>query len=214
MPTTKTIVVNCAGRGSRLGLNSNKSLIDIDGKPLIIRQLECLDDYDDIRIVVGFQAEKLIEVVCSYRKDIMFVFNHDYLNTKTAASLSLGKKYSRDTVISLDGDILFFKEDFDNFVNTDGEIIGVCQPYTKDPVYVKTDFINDGEFATEFSRTNGDYEWTGLFKIYSKNLSSGTNHVYKMISPNLPLKIAHVELREIDTPEEYNEALKWYRNKK
>ncbi len=34
-----------------------------------------------------------------------------------------------------------------------------------------------------------------------------------MISPNLPLKIAHVELREIDTPEEYNEALKWYRNK-
>ncbi|ALP02226.1 NTP transferase domain-containing protein [Clostridioides difficile] len=110
MPTTKTIVVNCAGRGSRLGLNSNKSLIDIDGKPLIIRQLECLDDYDDIRIVVGFQAEKLIEVVCSYRKDIMFVFNHDYLNTKTAASLSLGKKYSRDTVISLDGDILFSKK--------------------------------------------------------------------------------------------------------
>ncbi|CZR95490.1 MULTISPECIES: NTP transferase domain-containing protein [Clostridioides] len=214
MPTTKTIVINSAGTGSRLGLNSNKSLIDIDGKPLIIRQLECLDDYDDIRIVVGFQAEKLIETVCSYRKDIMFVFNHDYLNTKTAASLSLGKKYSRDIIISLDGDILFFKEDFDKFVNTEGEIIGVCQPYTNNPVYVKTKFVNNEELATGFSRLEGDYEWTGLFKISSRSLKSGIDHVYKMISPNLPLKIAHIDLREIDTFEEYNDALEWYRNKK
>ena len=36
----KTIIISCAGMGTRLGIGMTKALIDIDGKPLIIRQLE------------------------------------------------------------------------------------------------------------------------------------------------------------------------------
>lgn len=57
--------------GTRLGIGTTKALIDIEGKPLILRQLELLKDFDDIRIVVGYQMEKVIEVVNNYRKDIL-----------------------------------------------------------------------------------------------------------------------------------------------
>lgn len=212
MPISKTIVINCAGMGKRLGLNTNKSLIDINGKPLIIRQLECLDKFDDIRIVVGYQAEELINVVCAYRKDIVFVFNHEYKTTRTAQSFSLGKKYARDMVISLDGDILFRPEDFEKFACGDEEIIGVCKPYTKEPVYVETDILDGQEYATGFSRKSGKYEWTGLLKIYSDKLNTGIDHVYKLITPNLPLKVTSMNLKEIDNKDEYEAALKWYKN--
>lgn len=213
MPISKTIVISCAGMGTRLGLNTNKSLIDIDGKPLIIRQLECMDKFDDIRIVVGYQAKELIDVVCSYRKDITFVFNHKYMETKTAASLCLGKKYARDMIISLDGDVLFEPEDFEKFVLADDdESIGVCEVYTNEPVYVNTDIINNNEFATSFSRESGKYEWTGLLKVFSNRLQSGTDHVYKLITPNLPLKVVPVNLKEIDNMNEYENALNWYKN--
>lgn len=212
MSVSKTIVISCAGMGTRLGLNTNKSLIDIDGKPLIIRQLECMDKFDDIRIVVGYQAKELIDVVCSYRKDITFVFNHKYMETKTAASLSLGKKHARDMIISLDGDVLFNPEDFERFVLNDEEAIGVCPPYTREPVYARTDFIDGKEFVTSFSRENGKYEWTGLLKVSSERLKSGSDHVYKLITPNLPLKAVSVNLKEIDNMREYKEALEWFKN--
>ena len=71
MSVSKTIVISCAGMGTRLGIGTTKALIDIEGKPLILRQLELLKDFDDIRIVVGYQMEKVIEVVNNYRKDIL-----------------------------------------------------------------------------------------------------------------------------------------------
>jgi len=42
MSVSKTIVISCAGMGTRLGIGSTKALIDIDGKPLIISKLELL----------------------------------------------------------------------------------------------------------------------------------------------------------------------------
>ncbi|MBO7514279.1 MAG: 2-C-methyl-D-erythritol 4-phosphate cytidylyltransferase, partial [Lachnospiraceae bacterium] len=37
MSIPKTIVISAAGMGTRLGIGTTKALIDIDGKPLIIR---------------------------------------------------------------------------------------------------------------------------------------------------------------------------------
>lgn len=213
MPFSKTIIINCAGRGTRLGLNKNKSLIDIDGKPLIIRQLECLDKFSDVRIVVGYQAQEVIDVVCSYRKDVTFVFNHKYKETKTAYSLCLGKKYSNELVISLDGDLLLEPDDFEKFaLEDDEEAIGVCIPYTKEPVYVQVKKDKDNEYAVGFSRQQGEYEWTGLLKIKSDKIKDGYDHVYKLVIPNLPIKTFYINLKEIDNMEEYEQALIWYKN--
>ena len=101
-----TIVISCAGMGTRLGLGCTKALVEIEGKTLIERQLEILKEYDDIRIVVGYQAEKVIELVNSVRKDILFVFNHEYRSTGTGASFSLGAEHGREYVVALDGDLI------------------------------------------------------------------------------------------------------------
>ena len=86
MAVSRTVIISCAGMGNRLGLGTTKALVEIDGKPLIVRHLEMLEEERDIRVVVGYQAERVIEVVRKYRNDILFVFNHDYRTTGTGAS--------------------------------------------------------------------------------------------------------------------------------
>lgn len=102
----KTIIISCAGMGTRLGIGSTKALIDINGKPLIIRQLELLKDYNDICIVVGYQADRVIETVSEYRNDIRFAFNHDYKTTGTAASFLKGLLGAKEYNIPIDVDTI------------------------------------------------------------------------------------------------------------
>ena len=120
MKNNVSIVISCAGMGTRLGLGCTKALVEIEGKTLIERQLEILKDYDDIRIVVGYQAEQVIDVVNAIRKDVLFVFNHDYRNTGTGASFTLGAKYGREYVVALDGDLLVHPDDLIAGIEYDG----------------------------------------------------------------------------------------------
>ena len=69
MGFSRTVIISCAGMGNRLGLGTTKALVEIDGKPLIVRHLEMLKGETDIRVVVGYQAEKIINVVRQYRKE-------------------------------------------------------------------------------------------------------------------------------------------------
>ena len=78
MEFSRTIIISCAGMGNRLGLGTTKALIDVAGKPLIIRHLEHLEAETDVRIVVGYQAGKVIDTVREYRDDVTFVFNRKY----------------------------------------------------------------------------------------------------------------------------------------
>ena len=48
---SRTVVISCAGMGNRLGLGTTKALVEVDGKPLIVRHLEMLGDEEDIRYV-------------------------------------------------------------------------------------------------------------------------------------------------------------------
>ena len=52
MSSVKSVVISCAGIGSRLGLGQTKALIKINGKSLIAWQLDLFKDVEDVRIVV------------------------------------------------------------------------------------------------------------------------------------------------------------------
>ncbi|WP_426333562.1 NTP transferase domain-containing protein [Paenibacillus silvae] len=212
MPISKTVVINCAGVGSRLGLGITKALIEIEGKPLISWQLEMLKDVQDVRIVVGFQADQVIDHVLTVRKDVTFVFNHDYLNTGTGASLSLGAKFAKGLVISLDGDLLVHPRDFKAFLDSKEECIGYCDINTEDPVLVNIVQGEGENFVTSFSRTFGNYEWSGLVQIDAKKLEVGKGHVYEIIEGFNPMKAFHIRCQEIDTPLDYDAAFRWVRN--
>lgn len=208
MQSNKTVIISCAGIGKRLGMGIVKALVDIDGKPLIIRNLELLDECDDIRIVVGYQAEKVIEVVNKYRKDITFVFNHDYLNTGTGASVSLAAKKANEYILTIDGDLLVHPEDMKKILSMDEEFIGGCKPSTDEPVLMQ---IENGH-VTKFSRESGEFEWTGVCLIKSNRLKYGDRHVYQLLEPILPIKHLFLRTKEVDTINDYENAVKWIKN--
>lgn len=205
----KTIIISCAGMGTRLGIGTTKALVDVAGKPLIIRQLEMLKDYEDVRIVVGYQAEKIIDLVKSYRSDIMFAFNYDYKTTGTAASFSKGLAGAREYAVALDGDLLVNPDDFKKFLEQDEECIGGCIPTTDNPVLMTLD--EQGR-VIKFSREEGDLEWTGLAQIKTSRLQPGNGHVYQMLEPLMPIKVMKIRTKEIDTMNDYENAVRWIHN--
>lgn len=212
MSILKTIVISCAGIGSRLGFGHTKALLKIAGKPLIIHHLERLNEFDDIRIVVGFNAQDLINTVLSYRKDVMFVFNHDYLITSTLQSLNLGIAFARDYIVSLDGDLLVDPADLDIFLKQNDEMMGYISAYSDEPVYTTIEKKKGQEYVTGFNRKSGNYEWTGLIQIKKTKITNQGKYVYNAIKNHLPFRAKYINCREIDTPDDYKKALEWAKN--
>lgn len=122
-----TVIICCAGMGTRLGIGTTKALVDIAGEPLIIRELKLLREFDDIRVVVGFDAERVISVVKQFRSDIMFVCNYEYEHNGPADSVKKALLGARKYVITLDGDTVINPDDFKRFVDFSGECIAVTE---------------------------------------------------------------------------------------
>lgn len=208
MSADKTVVISCAGMGKRLGIGVTKALVEVEGTPLIIRHLQQLNAVDDVRVVVGYQAERVIDVVRAYRNDVTFVFNHDYMNNGTGASVSLAARHANELVLTLDGDLLVHPDDMHELLQRDDEFVGVTSPGTDGPVLVKT----QGTDAVGFSRDEGDYEWTGVMQIRADRLAPGDGHAYQLIEGLLPLPCMYLRTKEIDTPNDYEHAVRWVKN--
>ena len=190
MQVSRTVIISCAGMGNRLGLGTTKALVEVEGKPLIMHHLEKLKDESDIRVVVGYQAEKVINVVRKYRKDVVFVFNHNYRETGTGASVALASQYANEYILSLDGGI----------------------PDTDEPWMLQT-YKDDGkEFVSAFSKNIGNYEWNGITQMKSAKIKNGQGHVFQLIEPYLPIPFLELRTREIDTVNDYERAVEWVRN--
>lgn len=208
MANNKTVIICCAGMGTRLGIGTTKALVDINGQPLILHQLRLLDDIDDIRIVVGYQAEKVIETVNTYRKDVMFCFNYDYKSTGTAASFCKGIIGTNKYIVSIDGDVLFHPDDFTSFINQENECIAGCLPETSDPVLMTI----DNNRVIGFSGSGGNVQWAGLAIMDVKKIIMGEQHVYQMLESMLPMPYMLIRSQEINTIGDYEKAIRWQAN--
>jgi len=198
--------------GNRLGLGTTKALVEIDGKPLIVRHLENLINEKDIRVVVGYQAEKVINVVTKYRKDVVFVFNHNYRETGTGASVALAARYANEYILSLDGDLLIHPEDMKKILECDFEFVSGGVPETDDPWMLQTYEEAGQKYVSAFSKNLGDYEWNGITQMKSSKMMNGTGHVFQLIEPYLPVSFMELRTREIDTVNDYERAVAWVRN--
>lgn len=196
----KSLIINCAGIGSRLGLGCTKALLDIDGRSLISIQLEQFKSIEDIRIVVGYQSNEVIEEVLKYRRDVTFVYNREYFETKTGYSFYLGAIHANDYVIELDGDLLIHPDDIDLLLNLDREFVGYSDIHSTDSVLLE---VNDSGMVVSFDQSKGNYEWTGPLGISKSRLREVRGSVYEMIEPQLPIEGLKVRAYDIDTYEDY-----------
>ena len=209
MSSVKSVVISCAGIGSRLGLGQTKALIKINGKSLIAWQLELFKDIEDVRIVIGYQANDIIEEVLKHRKDVVFVDNHRYFETKTGASFYLGAVDAKEYVLEWDGDLLVHPDDVKKILAFNGEFICYADKSSDEAVFVQTD-ENDDVLA--FSRETGDYEWTGPACIMKRKVQYSSGNVFNQLEPYLPMKGIKVRAYDIDTYDDYKRVLEITKN--
>ena len=197
---TKSVVISCAGIGSRLGLGLTKALVQINEASLISWQLRLFKDVEDLRIVIGFQGNEIINEVKKYRDDVIFCFNHRYFETKTGASYYLGARHANLETVEWDGDLLVHPDDVKVLLETSGEYICYSDKSSEDTVFVQT---NENGEVLSFSRESGDYEWTGPACMHKKHLTYSSQNVFNMFEPLCPMRGIKVRAYDIDTYNDY-----------
>jgi choline kinase len=202
--------VSAAGIGSRLGMNTPKCLVQVGGRAIIDHQLELLADFREVRIVVGFMEERVIEHVRKLRSDVIFVRNPSYRSTSTLQSLSLGAKHLKRPFIIIDGDLIFEKRSFDAFVAacTETPLLGVAAAGADDAVFVQTERDDRGRLiVTRFQRApRTGLEWIGIAYLDNSHLEYKNCWTYQILERKLPIAAKQIQEMEVDTPNDLERA--------
>lgn len=218
MNSLPTVIINAAGRGTRLGQERPKCLVPFQGEPLIHWQLQAIPKNVAIIVVIGFQADLVRKAVSVRRPDVTFVFNDRYATTGTASSLSLAARMHGGPVLSLDGDMLVHPNDLLRLLHAPRPCIGLSPIQSNAPVLVEIHHSPDnqeehaGRFLYQVTAPNSSicHEWTGLVVFDPSTLSlDADGHVFQMITPLLPCSVIHVRCREIDYPDELPYMDQW-----
>lgn len=163
-----------------------------------------MEEIEDIRIVVGFQAREVIREATSYRNDILFVYNHDYFENKTAASYYLGAKDGNPYAIEMDGDLIIHPDDMKRCLQEKGEWVAYTDIKTEDftPIAIQNNQVSS------FQADHTMFEWTGPCCLQKEKIKWSSGHVYDQITPYLPMKGIHIRAVDIDTDADYQMAKK------
>ena len=215
MHPVKYAVISAAGMGSRLGLNMPKCMIDIHGRRIIDYLLDLLEEIENVRIVVGFMEELIIEHVRKLRDDVVFIRNPNFQTTSNAHSLWLATRDLDEPFISIDGDMLINPASFTEFLiacSGQDSVIGVAKSNTEEAVFVKLDAKKQ---IVAFQRSPSEtYEWCGIAYMSGMRIPQGEHvYVYSVLEKHLPLKAQVIDCCEIDTPADFDHALKNFSKK-
>lgn len=215
MQVPATVVVNAAGRGTRLGSDLPKALLEVEGRPLVAWQLALLADVPDVRVVLGHEAAAVADVVFAVRDDVTVVLNHEYATTGTAASLMRGAAGAPGLVVSLDCDLVVHPGDLAAFVAEPVVQLGVTAVQSDEPVFVEVTGEPGALAARRFDRapSAGAWEWSGLvaFDPADPRLGRRDRHVFELVEGLLPMPARVVRAREVDFPDEVAALAAWVR---
>lgn len=209
MQPVKHAVISAAGLGSRLELNMPKCLVEVGPRRIVDYQLDLLKEIEDVRIVVGFMEDKVIDHVRNYRDDVIFVRNPDYRNTSNSYSLHLATRDLKEPFLAIDGDLLIEPASFRAFLsecNGNGSVVGITETKTEEAVFAELDATEQQVvgFSTEVRQP---FEWCGVAYLKDVPVAKNTGFVFREIEKHLPLKSCRIACHEIDTPDDLNNAL-------
>lgn len=210
MQTVEHAIIAAAGRGTRLGLGMPKCLVPVAGRPIIDYLLRAVAHIPDVRLVIGYREELVLEYVKARRPDVIFVRNAGFYHTSTLQSLFLGARGIIGNCLCMDGDIIVSQQDLRAFTAACGDgnpRIGIACEITKDPVYAHVVESGGVYSLRAFSREKAsEYEWANIAYIPASWLSNENVYVYERLSAFLPCDARCIRRIEVDTPEDLARA--------
>jgi choline kinase len=146
-------VVLAAGQGTRLRPltdNCPKCLVEVQGKPILQRQLEALSDAGlrECVIVVGYRAAQVRDFFGAYFRNlaITYVENELFDSTNNIYSLWLARGQITEDLLLLEGDLVFESGlliDFLEVPSRNAAVVDRFQPFMNGTV-----ILADGDRAT------------------------------------------------------------------
>jgi NDP-sugar pyrophosphorylase family protein len=217
MPAIEHVVIAAAGMGSRLGHGIPKCLVEIAGETLIGAQLRLLSAVPDVRVVVGYREEAVIDSVRSSRSDVIFVRNPRFRETSTQDSYAMGAQGLRGSCLFMDADILFDPRSFHEFALFAASrplTIGLTAAKTDEAVFAVTRHGQDGDLElVSFSRQPEAMEWANIVHAPADAFHEGKGAVFQTLQGLLPAPAKELISFEVDTEGDLKRAQEFARTR-
>lgn len=167
-------LILAAGYGKRLRPltdRTHKSLVEVNGVPLLINALNCLSErsIDEVLLVVGDKKELVISVIGhQYKKmKITYIENPVYKKTNNVYSLWLAKNYIHDDLIMLECDLFYNRTLIDAILQGDAECNILVSPFDSQTmdgtvVHVNSDMSVDSLIIGRDQKV--DMNYTNMYK--------------------------------------------------
>jgi len=181
----KQAVFLLAGGGIRLKPYTNdipKCLVEVNGKPLLIRMLEYLvkGGIEKAILVVGYKGDMIKDVVGTSWKSMVieYVENKDWATTNNVVSMNLAVPRITEDFILLEGDLIFTWEPFNQLFEPDRIAVSRYLPHMSGTVVylgnnsIVSKFILDKNLSVESKQ-----QFFKTVNIYSFNHKSFQNMV-------------------------------------
>lgn len=216
MPAPESVVIAAAGMGSRLGHGIPKCLVEVGGRTLIEGQLDVLSEIPDIRIVVGYMEQAVIDAVSRVSRNVIFVRNPEFRSTTTQDSYTMGALGLDHQCLFLDADIVFDPVSLNAFLAVSAchpMLIGVTAAKTDNAVYAVTRAAPRGDMEViSFSLEASRYEWANIVSAPAGTFSRGRGAVFEALQTMLPAAAKEIVSFEIDTEQDLRRAERFVLN--
>jgi len=217
--TVKRFVIAAAGLGSRLGKEIPKCLLPIGEACLIDYQIAVLPTESDVRVVVGYQENEVVDHVRRRWPHVTFVRNPAYATTSNTYSLQLAAQHMRGPFIAIDGDLIIEQASFFRFLErcdqATSALVGVTSKLSQESVAVHV--VQNQVVAFHRAGTDGHQdcklEWCGIALIKGFEIGTNRRFLFEELSLHLPLPAVEITCVEIDTPQDHDTAIKAIREK-
>ena len=165
-------IILAAGQGTRLRpmtADLPKCLIPINGKPIILYQLECIEKsgIGECLIVTGFKGEQVERHFGSQfgNTKLIYIKNDCFEETNNIYSLWLARHHLLENIILLEGDILFephLLEEMQRSLHPNLAVVDTFQP----PMNGTIIFANSGIATAMILKINQpvDFDYRGALK--------------------------------------------------
>jgi NDP-sugar pyrophosphorylase family protein len=215
MPAIEHVVIAAAGIGSRLGHGIPKCLVELAGRSLIERQLTLLSHIADIRVVVGYMEQTVMDAVWRVNQNVIVVRNPNYRETTTQDSYALGADGLTGHCLFLDADIIFESSSFHQFLDFAAPkdlAIGVTAAKTDNAVFAVTrPSAQGGLEIMSFSSEPAEFEWANVVWAPAQAFLRRGGPVFERLQIWLPAPAGVIVSYEIDTEQDLNRAQEFLR---